>query len=496
MKRSITIALIIILFPLFSFGQSGISIPLKLEGEVTRIINNLPVGTIVTLVGIVTPPFGGPAYASIVHKAGMEQINLEQLDRIDFNAVNLDDFWIIKALENDVYASMVKYGFQYDLRTEMETDMDDYITYLENNDLILHDSYLENYMHSLALRIFPGRLTDGRSGGFSVKIIKDTNPNASVYSNGTMLISSGLLSLVESEEELIAVLAHEIAHFVLDHSVINRNAAIRRQKRAEFWADVLIGVAAVADNYESQRNPYHIRGELTWSVAVISTAIADMVTEHMGMKFSREQEIVADKVAAEVISFVGMNPDAFSSVLIKLKELHSSTGNVQALQGGSHPNVQERISRLGLKPGEYKSTLYDARFSVVNSFNAKQFLLTKNYESAKLLAYRNIDAGVAVEDDYLVLAAINMALYDDDQRNREALQYITTAKSLNIYPPLLMFKQEALVLFRLGRNSDAEESLKIYSEGLLEQQRFGGYSQFLANEIEWTTKMIARARLL
>jgi beta-barrel assembly-enhancing protease len=494
MKKTITLFLFL-LMPAILLAQTGVSISLQLQGEVIRTMGSLSPGTRVVLGGITNHSVQGP-YANILHANGTEQVEIGQVLRyFKFEPRNLEEFWSVKSLENNVYSNLTKYGYQYNLRSDMETEVFDYYQYLESNDLFIHDNYLEHYIQTLALELFSGTLSDGRTGAFSVKIVKDISPNASVYTNGSLLINSGLLSLIESEEELVAVLAHELAHFVLDHSIININAAMRRQLRGEFWAALATGVAAVADIYQGSRNPYHNTGELTGATAVVSLAVADMITERMGMKFTRAQETDADKVAAELLAFTGRNPDALSSVLFKLREFHTGVGNYMALQGRSHPSVNERIAALG-NPGNYKSTGYDARISFVNTFNARQFLLTKNFKSAGDLARRNITAGVAVEDDFLVLAAINLATSNDDQSNREALQYINTAKALNIYPPVGIYKQEALVMFRLGYNGDAEEILKTYLEKLFEQELISGSTQHLSREIEWTTKMIARARFL
>ena len=52
--------------------------------------------------------------------------------------------------------------------------------------------------------------------------------------NGSMVISTGLLCTLDSEDELAAVIACELGHFVLDHQVNNIYRAERRAKRAAF----------------------------------------------------------------------------------------------------------------------------------------------------------------------------------------------------------------------------------------------------------------------
>ena len=72
-------------------------------------------------------------------------------------------------------------------------------------------------------------------------------PDAYMLPNGTMLISTGLLCTLDSEDELAAIIANEMSHFVLDHQVNNIYRAERRAKAGmRFWGTVLAVTAEVA----------------------------------------------------------------------------------------------------------------------------------------------------------------------------------------------------------------------------------------------------------
>jgi len=51
---------------------------------------------------------------------------------------------------------------------------------------------------------------------FSVKVVDNPNANAFALPGGSVLVTSSLIELCESPEELAAVLAHEIAHIQKD----------------------------------------------------------------------------------------------------------------------------------------------------------------------------------------------------------------------------------------------------------------------------------------
>ncbi len=56
-----------------------------------------------------------------------------------------------------------------------------------------------------------------------VEIIEDHIPNAWMLGDARLVLSSSLISMVESSEELAFILAHELSHQILGHSSSSRN---------------------------------------------------------------------------------------------------------------------------------------------------------------------------------------------------------------------------------------------------------------------------------
>lgn len=233
MKRILLILLVAII-PFSVMGQ----LTFNLNGTITKkISSDLLEGSPVSLKSI---EGGVGFYKVIIVSQGSEEIiDIKKLENISFEPSNSKEFWQIQALKHDVYKNITKNGMQYKLRIEIEEEALDYINYTENNNLLFKDSYLESYLYALAYKIYPIRLEDGRPGNLNIKILKSVTPNAFIFPNGTMYITTGLLSTINSEEELIGVMAHEISHFVLDHSMMNINKITEREKRAKFWANLL-----------------------------------------------------------------------------------------------------------------------------------------------------------------------------------------------------------------------------------------------------------------
>lgn len=490
----------LIIFPFllitsFAFTQ----ITFNLKGITNKKIESIPSGSNFELTFLDKNEVGA-LYANMIVNGKNEIIDLKKLDKVSLNITNIKEFWQTQALQSGTYENILKAGMQYKLRNELDEEIIEYVNSLRKNNLIFYDSYLESYLYSIAFKIYPEKLSDGRPGIVSIIILKDVVPNAFMASNGTLFISTGLLSTINSESELIAILAHEISHFVLDHNIVNINKAIQRQKRAEFWATLASAVAAVAETAVAVNNQYYSPGALTMSTAILSYSIAESINERLGLKFSREQESDADRYAVELMKYIKTNPLALSSALAKIKTYCINTGNYLALSGeGTHPALDSRIINIG-SPIKFEDKNYDVYISLVNTSNAILEFNKHHFSDCFKLASRNVNAKAGTEDDYLLMALVNINTYDTEEKNLESLEYIAKAKALKVCPSINLSKIEAIINLRLKKKNEALISLSKYKETLeketvkldkiLNNYEWSATNNFLSIEMEWTLKMI------
>lgn len=506
MKRFFT--LLLILLPYVILAQSEINLNAQALKKI-KTVNNLEIseGQVFKVLRMTA---GTSEYSYfIIEIDGKEHhVYRDDIKRFKYMArdgAGLDEFWRVQLINEGVYDDLEKNGLQLDLRAEIEADALDFVAFAESNSSFFNDSYLESYIYSLVYRLFPGDLPDGRPGALNVKVLIDIAPNAFMFPNGTLILTTGMLSTINSEEELLAVLAHEISHFALDHSIDNINKGISRQKRAEFWAGVATVAAASAEIYAASEGAY-VDGYLTRATTDLALDIAYGITDRMGLKYSREQELIADRCAADVLEFIGKDPSALATMLYKLKRRSLDLGDLSVLEGkGSHPEIDQRISAIG-EVKEFNDVYYDRTISFVNTLNAQNEFRRKKLNLAYELAGRNIKAGVATEEDYLIQAKVLVYLYDTDEKNREALNLLQKAKNLKVYTRLEVFKHEAIVHLRLSDKHSAKASLDAYQQGIEEnlaqikedkQRSFWNntYNKF-SEEYEWTVKMKDKLDLL
>ena len=314
----------------------------------------------------------------------------------------------------------------------MEEEAFDFINKMQDNGLELSDPYLESYIYGLIAKIAPESLVDGRPCNVNLLIVQQPNPISLIYPNGTIVLSTGLISCLHSEDELVAVLANEISHFVLDHSVFNVNKSISRQKRQEFWAGLATVATAATEVAVAAKTGYYVPGVPTLAMAVATAEISDKVVDHLGMNFNREQRLEADSITKDVLRMLNYNESALCSALKRINNRFSENriflGNINKAKDISLPARIDNLGNTELLPANkrYEQIISFAVTSLVNmQFNMRHF------RQAIALADQNINNGVACADDYLQKANCLLFLKNDRQTNIEANQLIEEAKKLD-----------------------------------------------------------------
>lgn len=129
---------------------------------------------------------------------------------------------------------------------------------------------------------------------YKFRVLDSTEVNAFASPNGYIYITKGLLDIVESDDELAFVIAHEMGHIEKKHAVIR----YRRALAAMFLSAIFL---ASNDNYEDPE-----------------TALLTVVMTELVLKgYSREQENEADEVALSHLKRAGMDHRSFNIVMGK-----------------------------------------------------------------------------------------------------------------------------------------------------------------------------------
>ena len=203
-------------------------------------------------------------------------------------------------------------------------------TYPPHNDPTLN-AYLNWIGRSLA------RASDKPEtfGGYHFLAMETQEVNAFACPGGLILVSQGLIDLCHNEDELAAVLAHEIGHVQLDHGL----KAIK-QGRMTDAAGLLAAEAA------GELTP----GGMGQLVGLFNESIGDVVKKMVVNGYSREQELEADYAALTILDRVGYHPRNLVAVLegMRARFTEKSAGFAK-----THPDPKDRIAEVeGYLPPE------------------------------------------------------------------------------------------------------------------------------------------------
>ena len=302
-------------------------------------------------------------------------------------------------------------------------------------------------MQNIFAKLTATGIDPNRNERLNVRVIQSPEPDAYMLPNGTMLISTGLLCTLDSEDELAAVIASEMAHFVLDHQINNIYRAERRAKRAAFWGTVLAVTAEVALDVAYWDDDNTALGvSAVASIGSIAALLNVNVINRLGMKYKNNQEYAADRIARELLAFKGMNPDGLSSALAKIIGFYNiQNRGDNLLRYGSIDNLRKRIDKSGEAESQ-SSRPYLRTMSDVVTFNAAMNMADQRYDDAIRLVQKNINNNLVSDHDYIILVKSQMALYNTEEVNEECATLLWKARELaGDNPNLDIYKQLSLI---------------------------------------------------
>lgn len=325
MKRLTTLFILTILVTTAGFAKpkhKDLSGNIAIKGELTKEYQQSPAGTPVIIRRVVKMNNPGEnsdnIYYAVEVNGIQETIPSDEMGIIAISAPETDrEFWQQIYLKNHLYEYFNDRGYKHKLRQEIDEECLDYLDKL--NEIAYQDDYITSYVQGIFSKLNATTIDSNRGESLNIRIIQSPEPDAFMLPNGSMVISTGLLCTLDSEDELAAVIACELGHFVLDHQVNNIYRAERRAKRAAFWADVFATTASAALDvayWDDNEDAYAV--SLVADIGAIASLLSIPATDRLGMKYKTSQEISSDRLAHQLLAFKGYNPDGIASALGKI----------------------------------------------------------------------------------------------------------------------------------------------------------------------------------
>lgn len=500
MKR-LTLILIIGLLPIMAFAErpTDLSGPIAIKGVLLKPYQNYPEGTEFVIRQVIKMRPIAPSNSGIYYALQINHTQFafpqESMDMVKLNTPeNNKEFWQQVYLRYHMYEYFNKKGHHNELRKEIDEECSDYLDKLK--DIAYQDDYITSYVQSIFAKFTATGIDPNRKDYLNVRVIQSPDPNAYMLPNGTMLVSTGLLCTLDSEDELAAIIVEEMAHYVLDHQIRNVYHAQRSAERAAFWGSILSATADAAFDVAYWNDDDKALGiGVIASIGSIATLLSVHVIDRLGMDYTTGQENAADRIAREMLTFSGMNPDGLSSALSKIVDYYNTQRRRNDLMRyGSIKNLEKRITKSGGETKRLSSHLYLKMTSDVVTFNAAMNIADQRYTEVEKLIQKNIDNHFATDNDYVILAKSKMALYNTQETNEECLSLLQKAQTMaGSSPNLDIYKQKILLLLRMNKQIQAADTLKEYVELLTQFQSQGTAGEdkdWTAKEIDWANHLL------
>jgi predicted Zn-dependent protease len=163
---------------------------------------------------------------------------------------------------------------------------------------------------------------------FHFYVLKEDVFNAFAAPAGHVFINSGLLSAMESEEELAGILAHEVAH------VLCRHIAKQMQQAKKIGLATLAGVLA----------GIFLGGDAAVTGAMTSGSVAAGAS--LALKYSRENEMEADQVGLKYLTKAGYGSGGLLKTLERIRAIRWFGPEEIPSYLNTHPAIESRMAYL------------------------------------------------------------------------------------------------------------------------------------------------------
>lgn len=195
----------------------------------------------------------------------------------------------------------------------------------EKEGVVYHEPSLDAYLMRVGMAIVADKKIENVEWKF--RALRDPVPNAFALPNGSIYINTGLLALLDDENQLAAVLAHEVIHVSERHTYL-RNRSMRKK--------------VLAMNIFTTIGAWHpIAGTAGLAITLIANISPFMLALSI-LGYSRDQEREADLEGLKTATAAGFVPEGMPN---SFKAMQRDIEGEQLNSFYSdHPKLQERIN--------------------------------------------------------------------------------------------------------------------------------------------------------
>ncbi|MGD9546815.1 MAG: M48 family metallopeptidase [Candidatus Krumholzibacteriia bacterium] len=192
----------------------------------------------------------------------------------------------------------------------------------------LDDAAANAYLNRLGQTLAMASDRPETFGGYHFLLLDSDEINAFAAPGGLILVTRGMVRLCGTEDELAAVLAHEIGHIQGKHG-------LRAIKNSRLTGALTVLAAEGARQFGGQ--------DLKNLVEAYEGSISDITGTLVTSGYSRGLEQEADRAAVAILERVGYDPHALVTMLTRMKE-RLEPGGLDFAK--THPDPGDRIADI------------------------------------------------------------------------------------------------------------------------------------------------------
>ena len=323
-------------------------------------------------------------------------------------------------------------------------EMDDFERALQRSATRLRDAEINAYVFDVMCRVAQDYCNDIR-----IYVMRNPHFNASMGPNGVSQVWSGLLLRVSSEDELAAVLGHELAHYTQLHSLERMRRISNAMSVGSFF-------------------------DLGLAVLGVGVPVGQMVALADAGAFSRDNEREADLLGVKFMAAAGYDPTAAARVwrmIVEEEERAVVKREKPGLFTMTHPASEERVANLeafvaeNWGDGFTERTAPNRHITILEQYYPmlmEDQIDTNRYGRTEAMLERHRSLGV---DDSLVNFFLG-EMYrqrgeDGDLERAEQAYRLSTSGS---FPLPAAHHQLGYVYMKQGDNDAARENFEKYLE--------------------------------
>jgi predicted Zn-dependent protease len=209
---------------------------------------------------------------------------------------------------------------------------------------VLYDNpWVQDYVNRVGQRLVP----DDSDKLYAFKVTYHPIPYAYTLSTGTVLISTGMISLLDNEAQLSYVLAHELAHVYKDHwkvKVMMPLAEEEYNKRQEKKRALFGGIAALAGAAIGGAAARSGSGAVTGAAIgfLAGYTIGSIYNHKIGIDWDEAQENEADDFALKIVMERLYDAQEVPKLYLAMQDVSRSDGRTQLGFLGLRSRLRQR----------------------------------------------------------------------------------------------------------------------------------------------------------